>query len=191
MQPTFITNILVRLHEEGRANEASSNALRKQESEVLKVAKALRPKHNTVIPKALLENCSIHYQTHLERIGDYLLQGPGKWWDYVEEGVELYDAHAPHDLPHTPLLQHFRSMSMGDVDVYLLEKWEQCHESQIQLPALYIRTYTAEGDVNNIMSHPYGQTRSIHGPKQHPVVPPTVTLPPTTHHPPQNPAYTQ
>lgn len=87
---------------------------------MLKLAKALHPKRNTVIPRSWLENCWVLYQAHLERLGDHL-QVPGEWWDYVEEGVEFYDVYASHDLPHTPPLQHFRSMSLGDVDtcVYL------------------------------------------------------------------------
>ena len=88
----IITNILVRTHyEEKRVAEIST--MQKQESEVLKLAQTLRVKENTVIPLEWLQHTSVHYQAHLERISDYLLQGPGVWWRYVENGVEFFDRH--------------------------------------------------------------------------------------------------
>lgn len=75
----IITNILIRLSSERQVRDTTSNTMQEQESEVSKVAKALPPKQNTVIPLAWLQHSSVHYQAHLERIGDYLLQGKGVW----------------------------------------------------------------------------------------------------------------
>ena len=69
----IITNILVRLDSEEKRQASGTSTIQKQESEVLKLAQALPPKENTVIPLAWLQNSSVHYQAHLERIGDYLL----------------------------------------------------------------------------------------------------------------------
>ena len=149
----IITNILVRLHSEEKAADSEKSTVKAQESEILKLAKALPPKQNTVIPLAWLQNSSVHYQAHLERISDYLLQGAGMWWRFVSNGVEFFDAHTPNPLLQAPPIHHFRSTSMGDVDVYLLSKWEQCLDKDVQLPAYYIRAYEANGGRTNIRSY--------------------------------------
>ena len=146
----IITNILVRLHSEEKAADSEKCTVKAQESEVLKLAKAFPPKQNTVIPLVWLQNSSVHYQAHLERIGDYLLQGAGMWWRFVSNGVEFFDAHTPNPLLQAPPIHHFRSTSMGDVDIYLLSKWEQCLDKDVQLPAYYIR---ANGSRTNIRSY--------------------------------------
>ena len=106
--------------------------------------------HQKLIPQAWMNNKSIHYQAHLERIGDYLLHGRGVWWDYVDSGVEFNDIQMPNPPSLLPQLQHFRSTTLGDVELYLLSQWEQCTcSTEVELPAVYIRTYTAEGSVSN------------------------------------------
>ena len=144
----IITNILVRLSSERQVHDTTLDTLQKQESEVYKVAQALPPKHNTIIPLTWLQNCSVHYQAHLERISDYLLLGKGMWWDFVEDGIEFFDISHPTHLPSFPILQHFRSVSMADVDLHLLSKWEQCVDKKVELPASILRTYTANGSVS-------------------------------------------
>ena len=61
---------------------------------------------------------------------------------YVENGV--FDAHIPYPHLHihslTPV-HHYWSTTLGDVDAYLLSKWEQCIDEAVELPAHYIRTY--------------------------------------------------
>ena len=55
----------------------------------------------------------------------------------MENGVEFFDIESrnPHIHIQTPQPQHFRSSSLGDVDVYLLSKWEQCLDEMVQLQA--------------------------------------------------------
>ena len=149
----IITNLLVRMHYEQKRSE--TKPLQEQESEVFKLAKTLPAKINTVITFDWMENSSIHYQAHLERISDYLLHGPGVWWQYVHNGVEFFDAVIPKQQVHvqTQPPHHFRSSSLGDVDEYLLSNWEQCLDQNVQLPARHIRTYqTHTGGLNSIIS---------------------------------------
>lgn len=63
-------NILVRLHFENERKTTCSNIVQTQEGEVSKLVKSLPPKTNTVIPLDWIENSPMHYQVHLERIGD-------------------------------------------------------------------------------------------------------------------------
>ena len=148
----IITNILVRLKCEEQRKERATSIVHKQESEVSKLAQSLPPKKNILIPRQWIENTPIHYQAHLERMGDYLLQGPGIWWRYVDVGVEFFDIETPSSHPPTPSLHHFRTTSLSDVDMYLLTKWEKCLEENVQLPAKYIRTYAAGGNVSELRS---------------------------------------
>ena len=148
----IIPNILVCLQYEQQRRETATTTVQNQENEVSKLAQALPLKTNTLIPYDWMENCPIHYQAHLERIGDYLIQGPGIWWQYIDTGVEFFDIETPNSNPPTPSLQHFRTSSLNDVDMYLLAKWEKCIEENIQLPAKYIRTYKAGGNVSEVRS---------------------------------------
>ena len=148
----IIPNILVRFQCEQQRRETATNTVQAQENEVSKLAQSLPPKANTVIPNDWIEDSSIHYQAHLERIGDYLLQGPGMWWRYVDTGVEFFDVETPNSDPPTLSLQHFRTSSMSDVDMYLLTKWEKCIEENVQLPAKHIRAYEAGGTVSEVRS---------------------------------------
>ena len=55
--------------------------------------------------------------------------------------LNFFDVHTPNPLLQKPFLHHFRSTTMGDVDMYLLTKWEKCLDEEIKLPAHIIRTY--------------------------------------------------
>ena len=105
------------------------DTIKKQERELSKLSQALLPKKNTVIPHDWLKYSSSHYQAHLERIEDYLLEGPGIWWRHTENGVEFLDIEISN-LSTTPILHYFRKESMSDVDIHLLEKWEACLDNQ-------------------------------------------------------------
>ena len=187
----IITNILVYIQYEHKRVAAETNTVKNQESEVLKLAQALRGKENTVIPMEWLQHMSVHYQAHLEMISDYLLQGPGIWWQYVEDGVEFFDVHIPHPQlqTQTPSAHHFRSLTLGDVDTYLLSKWEQCQEEKIELPAQYIRTYQTNGDSNSIISNPVSLIPcSSREPSQSAQVRPPLSLTPCSSREPGQPA---
>ena len=51
-----------------------------------------------------------------------------------------------------PTLQHFRSMSSADVELHLLQQWEACCSTGIQIPAKYLRVYGGNGDLQEIAS---------------------------------------
>ena len=154
----IITNILVRLNAEEQAHENEINTQKKQENDIKKLAQVLPPKQNTVIPYKWLSHHSIHYQAHLERISDYLVLGPGMWWQYIQDGVEFFDVQSPSNIPVSPAVFHFRSTSLQDVDLHLLSVWEKCVEDEVRLPASKIETYTANG---NLLARSCQQTQAI------------------------------
>ena len=100
------TNILVHMNFEQQKAAMQSETIHKQDSEVSKLVRALPPKRNTLIPREWIEHSPVNYQAHLERIGDYLLPGPGVWWQYVDSGVEFFDVDTPGN-PLNPTLNHF------------------------------------------------------------------------------------
>ena len=137
----------MRLHYE---ENKRTSAIHVQESEISKFTKALPPKKNTHIPFEWMEQSSIHYQAHLERIGDYLLHGNGGWWEYTNDGVEFFDVESSRSFPSTPCVQHFCTTSLSDMDAYLLSEWEKCIEQGVELPAKVIRTYSTNGNVTHV-----------------------------------------
>jgi len=64
----IITNILLRLQEEAKANPSSVKTLEAQEGEITNLAKAVSLKHNTIIHKQWLQQSPLQYQGHLEQI---------------------------------------------------------------------------------------------------------------------------
>ena len=146
----IISNILVRLHYEKKRNVNASSTIQAQEGYVSKLVKTLPSRTNTLIPFNWIENSPLHYQAHLERIGDFLQQGQGGWWRFTDSGVEYFDMETPQTPPPTPTLQHFRTTSMSDVEFYLITQWERCLENGVQLPAKHIRTYSVDGNVLDV-----------------------------------------
>ena len=92
-----------------------------------------------------------HYQGHLERISDFLRTGPGIWWKKTDRGVEFLDGSNENDTRQKgPTLMHFRSTSMAEIDLHLVQAWEECLTNKVQLPAKAIRYYNSTGDLNSI-----------------------------------------
>ena len=95
-------------------------------------------------------NPSLH-QAHLERISDFLLPGPGIWWQHTPARIEFFDGyHSPSERPEGPEVHHVRSVSLLDIDIYLHTKCEECCHSQVHLPANHIRQYESDGYLSNI-----------------------------------------
>ena len=137
----MITNILVRLQEEQKQDSNNSlSCLQNAEGEVSKLGQALGEKENTVIPKEWQHNYKAHYQAHLERISDYLIEGPNVWWRSTETGTEFFDVKNCQS-DNVLCQHHYRSFTIAEIDSYLLEQWEKCTELNITLPCTSLRTY--------------------------------------------------
>ena len=123
--------------------EGKTTGIETQESEVGKIAQSLGKAKNSVIPHSLCKPNSSLHQAHLERISDYLLPGPGIWWQKTSNGFEFFDGDDSDDYhKEGPPVQHYRSVTLTDVDLHLYQKWEECLHRKITLPAPVIRHYT-------------------------------------------------
>ena len=122
-----------------------------QEGEIHKLAQVLGPTSNTIIPQKWIDNNTSLHQAHLERISDFLLPGPGVWWQNTPAGIEFFDGyHSPSEHAEGPEIHHVRSASLSDIDLYLHNKWEECCNGKVHLPANYIRQYQSDGSLSNI-----------------------------------------
>ena len=147
-----ITNFLIRNHEEANAQ---ANPLTIQEGEIHNLAQTLGPNANTIIPYSWLSSNPTLHQAHLERIGDFLLPGPGVWWRYTHDGIEFHDSLSSQSQhPEGPDIHHVRSASLSDIDIYLHHKWEECCCRQVPLPAYHIRSYGSHGSLTAIIPQP-------------------------------------
>jgi len=128
-----------------RSKANTSNPLTTQESEISKLAPALPPKTNTIIPHSWIRSTVTQHQAHLERISDYLKFGPSVWWKATTEGIEFFDSGTdPSHRPTSPQMMHYRSSTLLDVDLHLQQCWEECTTANVTLPAFIIRQYTSD-----------------------------------------------
>lgn len=137
----MITNILVRIQEEQREDASRSlSCLHSKENEISKLSQAVGEKTNTLIPKEWEQRHRCHYQAHLERIADFLTEGPNAWWKNTEKGFEFFDAK-DFQTENVLCKHHYRSSNLAEVNSYLLEQWETCIEMNITLPCTLLRTF--------------------------------------------------
>ena len=142
-----ISNIIQRLAFE----QGTEKVIACQESGIKSISLAVGPMENTVFSDSILQKISEHYQAHLERISDYLIPGPGVWWKRVPRGIMFLDGSNEDDFKDPgPVLHHFKSMSLNDIDTYLQQQWEICCTSDVELPAVYLRYYGQDGNLERI-----------------------------------------
>ena len=74
------------LHILGEDITAEENTVSIQERKITKLAKRLPDRANTTVSKDLLMKKARLWQAQLEVIDDFLLQGPGVWWHWKDDG---------------------------------------------------------------------------------------------------------
>ena len=81
--------------------------------------------NNSLFTHNYIENNPNDWQSHLERISDFLLFGEGEWWQKDEFGVEFFDSPNLSSIcqPQQPKMYHFRSSSISDVTKDLNLHW--------------------------------------------------------------------
>ena len=79
----ILTNAIQRLHFEESSRDGY---VTKQDSAVEKLCAAIPAIPNTKFSAKLVAESSTAYQSHLERISDYLSKGPDVWWKPTQDG---------------------------------------------------------------------------------------------------------
>ena len=134
----IIGNVFVRVQAEKEFKASQPTSSDMQQAHVSKLASSLPDFGNTVIPKQMLVNNYRPWQSHLERICDFLLAGEGIWWRTCENGdIEFFYAKGNHEaVPQGPTLHHFRSSNFKKEEAYLKSCWQTCLERKVQLPQI-------------------------------------------------------
>ena len=52
------------------------------------------------------------WQSHTERISDFVTEDKGFWWKKVEFGIEFFNFDSLDQVPNNPKPNHFRSESV-------------------------------------------------------------------------------
>lgn len=125
----IIKNILVRMQEEKRVR-GETDPLIPEESAIGKLATVLQKAPKSYFSNDWIQCHQQQFQSHLERIADYLVDGPGKWWIQKEGGIEFQDQGS-----HSPMCSdHFCSTNMAATLLKLHNCWEQCLVDEVKLP---------------------------------------------------------
>ena len=120
--------------------------MNKEESIIGKLYQTAGMPNNMVIPTHIMTTAATKYQAHLERISNFLAEGEGVWWKTDPKRVEFFDG--AESSTTVPGVMHFRSNTLESVALYLQMKWEQCISFETPVPAVEIRTYHSNGDLN-------------------------------------------
>ncbi len=85
------------------------------------------------------------FQTHLQRISDFLLCGKGIWWSSDERSVIFYDVTDRSVTSTTGPPLHVRSYFEKEETNYICKFWEKCiselNKHNLQLPIQKIKCY--------------------------------------------------
>ena len=119
-----------------------TDSLMPEESVIGKIAAVLQKATKSYFSKDWIQCHQQQFQSHLERIADYLVDGPGKWWIEKEDGVEFQD-QGSHS---TICSDHFHSTNMAAISLKLHTCWEQCLLEKVKLPSKYIKSYNGMGE---------------------------------------------
>ena len=72
--------------------------MEKQVKKISRLARNLPQPTNTIIKSSIIKTRSSLWQSHIQRIPDYLKPGPGNWWEWKENGsVEFFDGREAED----------------------------------------------------------------------------------------------
>ncbi|XP_069103113.1 LOW QUALITY PROTEIN: uncharacterized protein [Argopecten irradians] len=130
-----------------------------QDSAISKQASLLPAFGNTVFSKSITDNTSL-FQSHLERIADFLLRGKGTWWQFCGSGIEFLDGPTESKYKESgPSVESFISTSLKKRKRTLSQCWSQCLESacagKLELPAKRLRVN------NRVINLPRPETERI------------------------------
>ena len=125
-----------------------SDIFHKAESRVGKIAsKAPFNYTGTVVSKAFIEQRSHSWQAHLSRISAYLIN-ENVWWHETPDNYVFFDGDNDQEYhDEGPILKHFRSCTIQDIEKQSAEQWKYILENHnIKVPAQCLRIFDENGD---------------------------------------------
>ncbi|XP_065661972.1 uncharacterized protein LOC136084831 [Hydra vulgaris] len=129
----IILNNIIRIQSKQILNN-DENDFQIKESELYHLYSSIKQSYkNHVIYFTMIEQYPWEYQSMLEKIADYLVEG--KWWNETNTGVVFFDLENKDSLKK---LTHFRSTSITKNNHYIASCWVKCLENLQKIPALKI-----------------------------------------------------
>ena len=100
----IIFNILIRHQAKNKIDNFTS--VERTTSDISNIHDSIKyTQKDSLIPFKLIENYPYEYQSHLERISDYLLDLI-KWWEETDHGVMFYDIENNQKIEASKLKMH-------------------------------------------------------------------------------------
>lgn len=140
----IIVNGLIRHGVEGRCKELYHCTRSDIESQISKLSLQIQHQYNTTVPYAYIQHNIHEWQSHLERISDYLEMGAGAWWEKTAFGIEFKDSPSEMSDLDSPSLHHFRSSNVKEIQQSLVHTWDSIVKSKITIPSHLITTGTSQ-----------------------------------------------
>ena len=146
---TIVPSILLRLQAKQKTR-ALYTTYHQMCSTISKAANELNQQmENTKISCTFLTTRSSSWQAHLKRIGPFLQQGPGVWWEKMDDegAYEFFDGSTKPDYREEgPTLTHFRDTSAEDTFNTKETVWTDICARKVKLPTESLCVYDDQGD---------------------------------------------
>ncbi|CAG2231598.1 unnamed protein product [Mytilus edulis] len=144
----------------------------KQNSVISQQSKLLSKRENTIFPKEIFGIKSSLFQSHLERIADYLIPGYNIWWHYNGTELVFHDSvDEPEFRMQGPDTANFRSTSLKKERAIIDDIWQtsvdKAASSELVLPLLHVKTREdgkliyKRTNLKSVMKHATSPTNSI------------------------------
>ena len=139
----IIGNCIIRHQIESRCKESyqcteTSASVNKEIRNLNKVIEDYQ--YDTLVSYDYIKNNATDWQSHLERISDFLVLGEGIWWKKSGFGVECFDKTNLINYPIKPKVHHFRSHNIQQTQELLHNNWNVVLENKVVIPTHEIYT---------------------------------------------------
>ncbi len=144
-----ITEVLVRIQAKNISGNLSS-VYKSAKSRVDTHASKSCPFQGTKIGTEFVASRPHSWQAHLKRISRFLLNGK-VWWDSIDDEFVFFDGDEHENVrPEGPILYHFRSSSLHEIEMVSEETWKVIVENKIELPCLSLRIFDDDGNLLSV-----------------------------------------
>lgn len=147
----IIGNAMIRY----QAMKGQSDSYKKQESHITKEYNAIKKLGNTVFEWNLVLKRPAFFQSHLERVADFVLEGQ-TWWRVSKDGLEFLDCSSECNPATSIRMRHFRSTNVKEELERIHICWRTCislmKEGDLTIPVPKIREYRDENSLPQILT---------------------------------------
>ena len=148
----FIEALLIRLQCKQMTPDSltnSYNLTHNDNSRIEKAAETLSSYTGSVFNKTFIHDHITAFQSHLERIAHFLLQGEGIWW-YRDTDHAVHFCDSDKDPDSHAEGPHTRNHTLKDVSIRASQSWNKIILDKIRIPLNAVRSYDVHGTLLNL-----------------------------------------